>query len=346
LNHLIIRLIKDKMSEKWYICSGRIKMSDFVHSFLFNDTRITHAEDRVSAAMVMDSSKEGWVGIPHGGIGMGAIMEFVPGIGLSVSDKGEVPYPVNCSFRMGGSEARVGDIVVIEAETSNAGTTGRISLEGSSMPYITGDISLRNGMSEIDDYTRPYVPSDYTQIEGKLEHLPHYRNCFVCGVDRKLPGLKRRFHLWKSPNGNIVCAFAGFNDEDEKTFYRFERNGFMHPMGLLAVLDETMGWAGFFSSANGGVSVRLNYKLLRKIRIHEKLVFFGRGEKVIGQINKRMLFWASGCGVVMKDDGSFEKVIESSGQWYVMTALTDQMRTELIPADLTENAFEIAQAQK
>jgi acyl-coenzyme A thioesterase PaaI-like protein len=321
-------------------------MSDFIHSFLFDDIRITHAGDRFTAAMVMDSSKEGWVGIPHGGIGMGAIMEFVPGIGFSVSDKSEDPYPVSCSFRMGGSEARVGDAVVIEAETSNAGTNGHISVEGSSMPYITGDIVLRNRMSEKDDYTRSYVPSDYSQIEGKLDHLPHYRNCFVCGVDRKLPGLKRRFHLWKSPEGNIVCAFAGFNDEDQKTFYRFERNGFIHPMGMMAVLDETMGWAGFFSTANGAVSVRLNYSFLRKIRTHEKLVFFGRSEKVMGRINRRMLFWASGCGAVMKDDGSFEKVVESSGQWYAMAELTDQMRTELIPQDLTENAFAIARAKK
>jgi len=320
-------------------------MSDFVHSFLFKNTRITDSGDKVTASMVMDSSKEGWVGIPHGGIGMGAIMEFVPGIGLAVSGKREHPYPMICNFRMGGSEGRVGNTVLIEAETSDAGITGRISIEGGAMPYITGNIVLGNRVSEIDDYTRTYVPSDFTQIEGRLDHLPHYRNCFVCGVERRLPGLKRRFHLWKSLNGNIVCAFAGFNDEDNKTFYRFERGGCIHPMGLLAVLDETMGWAGFFSSANGGVSVRLNYKLLREIRIHEKLVFFGRGEKVTGRIDKRMMFWASGCGVVMKEDGSFEKVMESSGQWYVMAALTDQMRTELIPVDLTENAFAIAEAR-
>jgi len=321
-------------------------MSDFVHSFLFKDTRISHTGDRVTASLVMDSSKEGWVGIPHGGIGMGAIMEFVPGIGLAVPGDSEEPYPVSCRFRMGGSAGRVGDTVFIEAVTSDTGTAGRISVEGSAMPYITGDIVLKDGISGIDDYTRAYVPSDFSQIEGKLDHIPHYRNCFVCGVDRKLPGLKRRFHLWKSSDENIVCAFVGFNDEDERTFYRFERNGFIHPMALLAVLDETMGWAGFFISANGGVSVRLHYKLLRKIRIHEKLVFFGKGEKVKGRIDKRMLFWASGCGVVMKEDGSFEKVLESSGQWYVMAALTDQMRTELIPADLTENAFAIAEAKK
>jgi hypothetical protein len=318
-------------------------MTDFVHSFLFQDSRIDNDGETISASIVMDPSKEGWVGIPHGGIGMGAIMEFVPGIGYAETDMREVQYPVSCSFRMGGAGARVGDRVVIQATPSDTGISGCISVEGTDMPYITGDIAFGDQISEIDEYTREYVPSDYSQIKGKLDHIPHYLNCFVCGVDRKMPGLKRRFHLWKSPHGNVVCAFAGFNDEDKDTFYLFERNGFIHPMGLMAVLDETMGWGGFFTSANGGVSVRLNYTLLRKISINEKLVFFGRGEKIMGRIDKRLLFWASGCGVVMHGDGSFEKVIESSGQWYAMAALTEQMRNELIPESLTGKTFAIAQ---
>jgi hypothetical protein len=277
---------------------------------------------------------------------MGAIMELIPGIGSAGADHGEVQHPMICRFRMGGSEARVGDRVVIQAAPSDAGVSGRITVEDTDIPYITGDIAFGDEVAEIDEYTRDYVPSDYSQIKGKLDHIPHYLNCFVCGVDRKAPGLKRRFHLWKSPHGHVVCAFAGFSDEDNDTFYRFERNWIIHPMPLLAVLDETMGWGGFFSSANGGVSVRLNYKFLRQIRVDEKLVFFGRGEKVMGRIDKRMFFWASGCGVVMHDDGSFETVIESSGQWYAMAALTDQMETELIPISLTKNAFRVAEAKK
>jgi hypothetical protein len=321
-------------------------MTDFVHSFLFQNSQRKNDGETVSVSMVMDSSKEGWVGIPHGGIGMGAIMELIPGIGHADTDQKAVQYPMICRFRMGGAEARVGDNAAVEAEFSEAGISGRISIDGAEMPYITGDIAFGDQVADIDEYSRDYVPSDYSQIKGKLDHIPHYLNCFVCGVDRKMPGLKRRFHLWKSPHGNVVCAFAGFSDEDNDTFYLFERSGFIHPMPLLAVLDETMGWGGFFASANGGVSVRLNYKLLRKININEKLVFFGRGEKVMGRIDKRMLFWASGCGVVMHDDGSFEKVIESSGQWYAMAALTEQMRTELIPESLTQKAFSTVDAGK
>ena len=319
-------------------------MDNFVQTFLFQNTTIKNDGRTIAASVEMNSSKEGWVGIPHGGIGMGAIMELAAGF-AHCTDNGALRYPVSCCFRMGGSGVQVGDRVGITAAASEAGISGSVMVEGAAMPYITGDIAFGDQIAEIDEYTRDYVPSDFSQIEGKLAHLPHYLNCFVCGVDRKSPGLKRRFHLWKSPHGNIVCAFAGFNDEDKETFYLFSRNGFLHPMGLLAVLDETMGWGGFFASANGGVSVRLNYKLLRKISTKEKLVFFGRGEKVMGRIDKRMLFWASGCAAVMQDNGSFEVVAESSGQWYAMAALTEQMRTELIPASLTENAFAVVGAQ-
>ena len=320
-------------------------MTDFIKSFLFNGNCIEKNGETVSVVMDMDDSKEGWVGIPHGGIGMGAILELVAGIGAAVSDQKELQYPVGCSFRMGGAEAHGGDRVLVEAMPADAMISGKISVEKADMPYITAEIRCGDQIKEIDSYLRPYLPERFSEIEDRLVHLPHYLNCFVCGVERQLPGLKRRFHLWESPYGKVVCAFAGFNDEDRETFFRFERNGFVHPMALMAVLDETMGWGGFFASANGGVSVRLNYKFLRNIRINEKLVFFGQGEKVMGRIDKRMLFWASGCGAVMAEDGTFEKVIESSGQWYAMAALTEQMRKELIPEELTKKAFVFAEAE-
>jgi len=47
------------------------------------------------------------------------------------------------------------------------------------------------------------------------------------------------------------------------------------------------------------------------------------------------------AAAVMQANGSFEVVAESSGQWYAMAALTEQMRESLIPASLTQNAFAV-----
>lgn len=317
---------------------------DFVHSFLFQDVKANNKDGKTSISINMDSSKEGWVGIPHGGIGMGAIMELAAAYEHCTDSEGW-QYPVNCSFRMGGSGVRVGDSVIVDAVPLKTGISGCISCKGAETPYITGDITFGEPALAEDENPRPYLPENYSQIEGLLEPLPYYRNCFVCGVERKHPGLKRQFHLLNSRHGKIVCAFAGFSDQDSDSIFQFARDGYLHPIGLLAVLDETMGWAGFFASGNGGVSVRLNYNLIKKINISDKLVFFGRGEKVMGRIDRRMLFWASGCAAVVCDDGSFETVIESSGQWYAKQELTDQMRNELIPEALTKKAFEIARQE-
>lgn len=318
-------------------------MSDFVHGFLFGDACLEKNGDCVSAGMVMDLGKEGWVGIPHGGIGMGALLEMAEVAGLEFSSSQAAAYPLSCTFRMGGAGARVGDSVTLKSEAVDGKIKGAIIVVGADIPYITAEIDSGEAGRKTDEYSRPYVPATYGEIAGKLAHLPHYLNCFVCGVDRKLPGLKRRFHLWESPHGPVICAFAGFNDDDQESFFRFERGGFVHPMAVMALLDETMGWGGFFASGNGGVSVRLNYRILRKVSTAEKLVFFGRGEKVSGRIDKRMFFWASGCVCAMSPGGSFEKIVESSGQWYAMASLTEQMRRELIPKELTEDAFSVAQ---
>lgn len=245
----------------------------------------------------------------------------------------------------GGTKVKVGDEITIDVAPTDLGISGSIYPENKTMPYITGDIDFGIDHSKKDETFNTYMPDHFSQIKGELEHIPHYRNCFVCGVDRSLPGLKRKFHLWNSPHGRVVCAFSGFNDDDGESLHLFQRNGFLHPISMLAVLDETMGWAGFMAYANGGVSVRLNYQFIRPIGVDEKLVLFGRGEKVQGNIGKRMLFWASGGGAVMHEDGSFEWVMVSSGQWYAMKALTDQMKKELIPAKLTRKIFSIAENQ-
>ncbi|MFZ5564065.1 MAG: hypothetical protein ACOZBW_08420 [Thermodesulfobacteriota bacterium] len=315
--------------------------NDFVRAFLFGDADTQKSDEKISAPMMMDPSKEGWVGLPHGGIGMGAMVEL--GACFEHCTAGnDFKYPIRCGFRMGGSEVRVGDPVQVEAVATEAGISGRISAQGAKMPYITGDIGFGTDGPVKDAYPRHYIPENFSQLSGKLSHIPYYRNCFVCGVERSMPGLKRQFHLWESPHGDIACAFAGFNPEDEQTLHRFNRNGGLHPVALLAVLDETMGWGGFMAYAHGGVSVRLNFTLLRNIGIHEKVVFFGRGEQVKGHIDKRMLFWASGCGAVMREDGTFEVVVISSGQWYAMKALTEQMKNELIPRTQNERIFAIA----
>jgi hypothetical protein len=117
----------------------------------------------------------------------------------------------------------------------------------------------------------------------------------------------------------------------------------MHPIALLALIDETMGWAGFMASACAGVTVRIGYTFYRDIHVDEPIVVFGRGEKVRGNVHSRLLYWASGGAAVIGKDGKLEIVVAASGQWFGVPELTEQMKVELQPKELTERAFRLAE---
>jgi hypothetical protein len=316
-------------------------MKDFVREFLFGDSGIHRDEAGVRSEIAMDLRTEGWIGIPHGGISMGAIVDLFESLHEVRGSRG-LPFPITITVRMGGSPLRTGETVDIAVAPEGEGAKGIVSVRGSVLPYLKADITKTAERSTIE--TSACLPSSFEQMEGSLSALPFYRNCFVCGVDRQHPGLKRKFQLFETARpSRVVVSRIGFDAEDDGTVHRFERNGQIHPVVLLALVDETMGWAGFMNYASGGVTVRMSATLHRAIGVDEKLVVFGRGEKVLGA-GSRMLMWVSGGAAVVGKTGAFEIVMTASSQFMGVPALTEQMRTELIPKELTRRAFEIAES--
>ena len=318
---------------------------NFVRTFLFGDSDVHEDGKCVRAGLLMDLCTEGWVGIPHGGIGMGAIMELAMMLG-NYPQNAESLYPLSADFRMGGSSVKIGDSLIVEVSEAEGGAVGRISAERDLSPYVSASIRYRDAASHRRDLVASYIPGGISDIENQLMPLPHYKNCFVCGVGRSHPGLKRSFHFLDSNESSrkIVVSTVGFDTRDSEAFYLFQRNNIIHPIASLALLDETMGWAGFMASASGAVTVRISYTLYRDIRVGERVVAFGRCDKVRGNAGSRLLFWASGGAAAVNKDGILETVIAASGQWLGVPELTRQMKIELMPKELTERAFRIAGA--
>ena len=234
-------------------------MGDFVREFLFGEAGIVRDEAGVRSEIVMDLRTEGWIGIPHGGISMGAIADLFESLHEARSARG-LPYPVTLNMRMGGSRLRTGETVHVAVAPEGEGAKGIVSVRGSEMPYLEADIT--EGLGPETSEAHPCLPSSFDRLEGSLSALPFYRNCFVCGIDRSHPGLKRKFQLFEAARQNrVVVSCAGFDAEDRDTVHRFERKGRVHPVVLMALVDETMGWAGFMNYASGAVTVRLSATL-------------------------------------------------------------------------------------
>jgi len=253
-------------------------------------------------------------------------------------------YPLSVDFRMGGASVKIGDRPNVEASQGEGGAVGIISATLDSPPYVSASIRYRDAASYKRDLFASYIPYSISDIENRLMPLPRYKNCFVCGAERSQPGLKRRFHFLDSddPSRKIVVSIVGMDAEDSEAFYLFQRNDIVHPIALLALIDETLGWAGFMASASGAVTVRISYTFYRDIRVGERVIAFGRGDRVKGNPESRLLFWASGGAAVVNKDGTLETVIAASGQWLGVPELTRQMKIELMPKELTKRAFRFA----
>jgi hypothetical protein len=295
----------------------------------------------LKAVMMMDSKREGWIGIPHGGIGMGAIMEMISFHENYPTDAAKL-FPLQVGFRMGGASARIGDRVMLRTWPKPGGAEGQISVNGAAHPYISASVFFREDEKTLRETFSNYMPACLDDMGQVKTDMPNYKNCFVCGLERQESGLRRRFQALERNGHTVAIAPVGFSESDRKDFSWCRRGEVLHPLAQLALMDETMGWAGFLLSGHGGVSVRFSFVFLRDIGIHEKFIVFGRGEKVKGNIEKRLMSWSSGGIATVKDNGTLEMVAASSGQVLALPELTEQMKAHLFPSELTRMVFHMA----
>ena len=134
---------------------------NFVRTFLFGDSDVHKDRKCVRAGLLMDLRTEGWVGIPHGGIGMGAIMELAMMLDNYPQDA-EVLYPLSADFRMGGSSVKIGDRLIVEVSEGESGAGGRISAAHDLPPYVSASIRYRDAGSYRRDFLASYIPGRVT----------------------------------------------------------------------------------------------------------------------------------------------------------------------------------------
>jgi len=314
--------------------------TDYVRQFLYGPGTIFHARSRASADIVMDDRLEGWIGIPHGGISMGVMMDLAAALG-GYLERCNPLFPVSADFRLGGTGIRVGDRLHFDVASAEAGAEGSVTVDGNPLEYMLSSIRYGEDSGGHGKLFAAFMPEKCGDLLKELSPLPSYRNCFVCGVGRSHPGLRRQFHLWNAP-GKVVVSPVGFDAGDRDSFCRFTRNGFLHPLPFLALLDEILGWGGFMISGSGAVTVRIGYTFYRPVADGERLLFFGRGDRVRGRAGSRLLYWASGGAAAVGEDGSLEMVVGASGQWFGIPELTEQMKSSLLPREQMERAFEAA----
>ncbi len=277
---------------------------------------------RVDQEFTFDTRHEGFIGIPHGGLAMGLCLDAWRGLG---SPK----YPVDVNFKFGGTGVSIGDSVWFSVERANdeddCPVTAKIIKKGDKTPYLRAEISSSTGLRQAELPEPP--PSEFRS-------LPYYRNCFVCGHHRTIPGLKRRFRS-HSCDGQITITSRWGSDPDD-----FDRAQLfligkeeLHPAVLTSIFDENTAWGGFMETRSCGLSVRVSMTVKRPVARDEPLLFLGRAAGTRGNPRNPRFFFADGQILSMADPQNPEPILQGRGEWLIMHQYTEQIKENLLPAD-------------
>ncbi|NIA19195.1 MAG: hypothetical protein GWP07_02015 [Xanthomonadaceae bacterium] len=312
--------------EKCFACRER---------FCLPEIRVV--DGALEADLLMGKKHEGWIGIPHGGIGISAVLDLADLCWLQ--HKGaNLPFPYTILLKF-GDRCSLGDELCIHAGLSDdqQQVVFRMQRPGQRQSYIAGTVEPATEFTAGESIDLP--PLAEIEQHGFLTPLSIYDNCFICGNHRSAPGMQRRFFMLDYHDRHYILAKFGFAANDAAIAEKFQQaEGVLHPGVIGAVLDEICGWSGFIKYELFGVTVRLQISFKRPVSVSEKLLFAAVEPEVRGRGDRR-LYRAQGCLLAVASDGSYETVAVASGQWLALPALRDQFYETRIEEDLSRISF-------
>ncbi|MBM3300100.1 MAG: hypothetical protein FJY85_09110 [Deltaproteobacteria bacterium] len=299
------------------------------YSFLTGDTPffsiepVEEVSGRFVGQVLFEPHHEGFIGIPHGGLPMGLCLD-------AWRRAGTPSYPVRVAFRFGGSGIAIGDSAEFAAEYDDGNPEAplvvRITKQGDKTPYLVAQIAPAGSADDL--LQLPTRPPDEFRL------LPYYRNCFVCGHHRTVIGLKRRFRLHEPDGGPVVTAVWGDRGDDVDRARLFVIGAEeLHPTVLVSIFDENIAWGGFMRTGAAGLSVRLEFTLLRPVGKYERLLFVGWPTGIRGNPRAPRFFKAQGTILSTVDPQAPEPVAYGAGEWIVVPMYTEQIKENLLPED-------------
>ncbi len=271
--------------------------------------------------ITFEPKHEGFIGIPHGGLPMGLCIDAWRRVGAP-------DYPVHVRFKFGGSGILIGDSAVFSVETSANGegpqVNAKVTKVGDKTPYLRAEIvsaSETNGIIA-------------AQPSNRFRKLPYYRNCFVCGHHRKITGLQRRFRVHQTDDSWMVTTPWGDDSDDlDRAAYFLLDDQELHPAALISIFDENTAWAGFMVTRSAGLSVKVEFTLMRPVHLNEKLLFVSEPAGIRGNPKSPRFFLAAGKILSLRNPQNPEVVAYGKGEWIILDQYTDQIKTSLLPHD-------------
>lgn len=280
----------------------------------------------ISASQKITSKHEGWPGIPHGGLSISALIELADFYGNISSN-----YPIHGTFRFGGGQLFTGDTVDILVTREGNSYNGTINKVQKKNIYLRGDIT-KGSIGEFTDEESEI--SELIQLSSKSKSsfkIPDFANRIVFNNKYRSTHQRRIFELRELFDKRIyiLCSFQDRNGRTHcKELNRIKPDQ-IHPGTLVTLLDETMGWAGFLTAWQGGLTVDLHVHLLRPIHPDENIISYGICDNIRGLYNKKLVTCTG--GVFSLKEKRYEPVAYAKGRWLTIQGFKEKMLKSIIP---------------
>lgn len=282
------------------------------------------ADNGIEAELVVDVRHEGWPGIPHGGIAMTSMIELA-----DLFDNLTGVYPIRAEFRFGGDRIHLGDEVLLSVTKEYEGYRGEINKRYGKQPYLK---------SMIDHHPMEECEKELMFMQNMLEEPFKSSNSFTVPdfVNRIIfqrafqPVHRYRVFEFRELSDGKICMLCFFRNS-EGMIHNGEFNLIsdtqVHPGAVITVLDETLGWSGFFTVWQGGVTVNLMTYFIRPVKPDETIFSIGICDSVYGS-HRRKIVCCSG-GIFSIRDDTVEPIAYARGKWLTKPEFKERMLKHL-----------------
>ncbi len=285
--------------------------------YLFSEYKMS--PDRISAYLAIDTRHQGWPGIPHGGVGITALIELA-----DILAQPCLEYPLYLNFRFGGERLVMGDNVLLEIVRNGNVFTGKMEKEGGWNPYLTCKITASAPPLFAEESKAIENLSSQSPISSSPLVMPNFANRIIFAPHTQHLHKYRTFYFRENMDGRVYvkCSLTDCKDKDNGVDIN-RMGGYLHPGAIITILDETLGWASFFTSWQGGVTINISAYFPVPIVPGGRMYSLGYCERTYGSFQRKIAY--SSGGLFEKKDGSKRLIVYATGRWLTRPEYKEKM---------------------
>lgn len=292
--------------------------------YLFREAR--PAPGGLEASFVIEVKHEGWPGIPHGGVGMTSIVELA-----NLFDESSTQFPWRADFRFGGE--RIVTSESVRAALSREGDLyrGIVEKNGEGQPYLVGTITRRRE-SALDGECGSLVRLLKQPVKNKASfRIPVFSDKIIYQKSHQSAHTQRVFEIRDTRDGRsyMVSYHGGLKKFLRCTGMNAMEKDFVHPGALITMLDETLGWAGFLTVWQGGVTVNLSVYFKKPVLLSDAIIVVGLCGGVEGRFRRKMVYCSG--GIFARRGRRIVPLVFAQGRWLTNPDFKDKMLRYIIP---------------